>query len=515
MKYSVLLIDDEPSALEGMLLWINWEEIGFKVCGTSSNGQEGLQLIKQLEPDLVITDVNMPLMNGLEMVAAWRQEGGKEIKFAILSGYSEFEYAKTAIHLGINHYLMKPIFPEEATEELKEIYEELEKETRKHSLNQMASSEEVVSLIKGLLNEKEKKIAEEKASPLLTKLAEGRSHWNFCLVQTESTLNEKIREKTASIIAGKDSMFLIDLEVNLFGIVYACSADTREENEIVHVLTSLRESFLKSSVYIALGASETSLLQIANSYRTAKEALMHYFYSADYLGILSYQNILDSPFSYQYDHIQLMDDLIRPVNTLDLVGFKQAVDAASRSFREMRIAPEVVKKIVIHIMYKILEFTTEAREVQMSSSLTQIRIPEMRDSMITLNQLINNLLSCGETIIELLQKEQNQRSQGIVQEINNYIEEHYREGLTIKKLSEIFFMHPVYLGQLLMKKNGINFNAQLHTLRIKEATRLLHENKLKNSEIAEEVGYSNYSQFLKQFEKRMNMSPNEYKQIKP
>lgn len=68
MKYKVLLIDDEPSALEGMLLWIDWQELGFEVCGTSSNGREGLQQMKELEPDLVITDVNMPLLNGLEMI---------------------------------------------------------------------------------------------------------------------------------------------------------------------------------------------------------------------------------------------------------------------------------------------------------------------------------------------------------------------------------------------------------------------------------------------------------------
>ncbi|MNC43927.1 putative response regulatory protein [compost metagenome] len=104
MTYKVLLIDDEPSALEGMLLWIDWRELGFEICGTCGNGQEGLRLIGELDPDLVITDVNMPLLNGLEMIGAWQQAGGREIKFVILSGYSEFEYAQTAIRYGINHY---------------------------------------------------------------------------------------------------------------------------------------------------------------------------------------------------------------------------------------------------------------------------------------------------------------------------------------------------------------------------------------------------------------------------
>jgi two-component system response regulator YesN len=154
MKFRVLLVDDEPSALEGMQMWIDWQELGFEVCGTCSNGKEGLQLIQQLTPDLVITDVNMPLMNGLEMIAAWQQKKDKEVKFAILSGYSEFEYAQTAIHYGINHYLLKPIIPEEAVEELQEIYQELKQQSEAQSLNQMASSVEIATLIKGVLHEK-------------------------------------------------------------------------------------------------------------------------------------------------------------------------------------------------------------------------------------------------------------------------------------------------------------------------------------------------------------------------
>lgn len=209
MKYKVLLIDDEPSALEGMQLWIDWQALGFEVCGTSSNGKEGLQLIKQLLPDLVITDVNMPLMNGLEMVSAWQQEETKPIKFAILSGYSEFEYAKTAIRYGINHYLMKPLFEEEASEELKEIYRELEQETQKRSLNQMANSEEVVSLLKSILNEK----AEDKSDfTVLTRLSEGKSLWNICLLQTDPAMYTEIREKAVALLTNTESMFLIDLE---------------------------------------------------------------------------------------------------------------------------------------------------------------------------------------------------------------------------------------------------------------------------------------------------------------
>ncbi|ASA26094.1 response regulator transcription factor [Paenibacillus donghaensis] len=509
MKYRVLLIDDEPSALEGMLLWINWEELGFEVCGTSSNGREGLELIRKLQPDLVITDVNMPLMNGLEMIAAWQQEGSRETKFAIVSGYSEFEYAQTAIRYGISYYLLKPIFPEEAAEELMEIYQELEQETRNRNLNQIASSEEIVTLIKGLLHDKP---ADQADLEVLSRLSAGKSYWNFCLMQTEPAIYAELRERTASMLIDGAPMFLIDLEANVFGIVYGTHSD--EEDEISYVITSQQRDYSKQQVHIALGGRVTSLLRIMSCYQTAKETILHYFYGSEYSGFLSYKNLQNKPFSYHYDQMELMDAMIRSINTLDKSGFSQAVDSAAGSFREMYIAPETVKKIVIHIMYKIIAFTPEGSRGQGSSVVSEIRIPEILDSMISFEGLMNHLLFCGEAIIDIQLNEQNQKSRGIVQEINQYIQEHYRESLTIKQLSEIFFLHPVYLGQLLSKKNGLHFNELLHNLRIEEAARLLRENKLRSAQVAEKVGYSNYSQFLKQFEKKMSMSPNEYRQAK-
>ncbi|MNE71728.1 TCP pilus virulence regulatory protein [compost metagenome] len=127
---------------------------------------------------------------------------------------------------------------------------------------------------------------------------------------------------------------------------------------------------------------------------------------------------------------------------------------------------------------------------------------------------MNHLLAAAETGIGLLLQERDRRSHDVVRDINLYIREHYRESLTIQRLAEIFYLHPVYLGQLLIKKNGMGFNELLHNLRIEEAVKLLEEPGLKLSEIAEKAGYANYGQFLKQFERKMHLSPNEYRQAK-
>ncbi|WP_405104320.1 response regulator [Paenibacillus sp. FSL K6-1217] len=514
MKYKVLLIDDEPSALEGMEMWIDWQELGFELCGTCGNGREGLKLMKQLQPDLVITDIHMPLMNGLEMIGEWRQEETDSIKFVILSGYSEFEYARTAISYGINHYLLKPVFPEEATEELREIRLELEQEANRRRIHETASGEEAATLIKGLLYGK-------KGDPELMEWLETlpgfreSASWNVCLIQTLPELYTEVRSRTVSLLAGYKALVTTDLEAGLLGIVYGVPAGSGEDGGIAEALDTLLREYGGGNVHIALGTPEDSLLSIEDSYNRAQETLLHFFYEPDRAGVLAYDGVQDKPFSYHYDHIGLMDALLDCVNLLDADGYRKALAAAARSFREQQVAPEVVRKFVIHLMYRIFALAPGAESAgEGSGAASGLEVSEIQQAMTPLSGLLSRLLSCGGKAIDLLVQEQNSKSHGIVREINQYIGEHYQESLSIQKLAEIFFLHPVYLGQLLIKKNGMTFNEQLHHLRIQAAAELLRGSRLKLSEIAERVGYANYGQFLKRFEKEMHMGPNEYRHAK-
>ena len=192
MPFKVLLIDDEPGALEGLALWIDWERLGFSVCGTAGNGVEGLKMIHGLAPDLVITDVNMPLMDGLHMIETWQEHHRDSgVKFAIMSGYSEFEYARKALRHGIHHYMLKPIIAEEAEEELGKIHTELMQEHRRLSLSAIAKREEDASLIMQTLLE-----MPLRASRLsrLQVLSSAHQEWNVCLIQAESALFPDVRK---------------------------------------------------------------------------------------------------------------------------------------------------------------------------------------------------------------------------------------------------------------------------------------------------------------------------------
>ena len=149
-------------------------------------------MIHGLAPDLVITDVNMPLMDGLHMIETWQEHHRDSgVKFAIMSGYSEFEYARKALRHGIHHYMLKPIIAEEAEEELGKIHTELMQEHRRLSLSAIAKREEDASLIMQTLLE-----MPLRASRLsrLQVLSSAHQEWNVCLIQAESALFPDVRK---------------------------------------------------------------------------------------------------------------------------------------------------------------------------------------------------------------------------------------------------------------------------------------------------------------------------------
>jgi len=109
----VLIVDDEPWVLEGLRTMIDWGRYGFEVCGEAQNGVDAMRLIQEYKPHLVLTDINMPVINGLELIAKLNEIMATPPKFVVLTGYDDFKYARTALRHRVNEYLLKPIDDEE------------------------------------------------------------------------------------------------------------------------------------------------------------------------------------------------------------------------------------------------------------------------------------------------------------------------------------------------------------------------------------------------------------------
>lgn len=128
--YKVLLVDDEYMIVRGLQKLIPWEEPGFEIVGTAGNGQEALEFVKRQKVDIVITDVTMPILSGIDFLKQSQKES-IFFRFIVLSGYQEFEYVKESIQMGAENYLIKPINKEELMETLKKCIKEFEEEKLK------------------------------------------------------------------------------------------------------------------------------------------------------------------------------------------------------------------------------------------------------------------------------------------------------------------------------------------------------------------------------------------------
>ena len=125
--YRIILVDDEEEVRKSMIKKLDWEAAGFQVVGDAENGQEALEMIEQLEPDVLMTDIRMPYMDGLELVRRIRQKY-PSMKVLIFSGFDDFEYAQQAITLNVTEYILKPVNVEELTEILSRVKIKLDQE---------------------------------------------------------------------------------------------------------------------------------------------------------------------------------------------------------------------------------------------------------------------------------------------------------------------------------------------------------------------------------------------------
>ncbi|WP_020427243.1 response regulator, partial [Paenibacillus riograndensis] len=258
--YKVVLADDETFALEGLRTLTDWEELGFEVCGACENGEEALAAIIRSSPDLVITDIRMPEIDGLELIRRVRSLDMEQPIFIVLSGYGEFEYARTAIRYGVRHYLLKPVVDAEWDKVLTDITDELELRLKQTMQQSMLASRllplAIARMLEGHWAEPDEETAEQ-----MDRLDEEAAGWTYVHVEGHSSnITELCRE-----LAGPAGAMFIDLPGDQAGLVVESSSPAAGLAEELYA--RLTRSGVKGSV--SIGPSVRSLRELPVSYREA------------------------------------------------------------------------------------------------------------------------------------------------------------------------------------------------------------------------------------------------------
>jgi two-component system, response regulator YesN len=523
--YKVLLVDDEPMALEGLKYVVDWKKLGFSICGNCFNGKEAIEFIDKDEPDVIITDIKMPFMDGLDLIRYAKEQGKDNIKFIVVSGYCEFEYAKKAMQYDVRFYFQKPILQEEIYEIIVEAKKQLEETCRHRECSKMDQK----ALLEGVLNNILWGSDSKSAYEYLKTFWDEDSllmDWNCIVVELEAPngLDIKGEFKNTSLevkkvineaIYDSSDTFILEQGSNTFIILVSLKKEESQKGKINFMAEKLYQSIdsvILSGFTIGIGENVVGINAVKHSYTTAVASLAYRFYKG-LRCMVFYNEIKEKTFNFQFNEFFMSNKVIEAVEELDNNKIKNIIDTTFEYFRNHSIDPNIVKMFTSNMICKISNLTYQPKN-KANRFIDNHTIREFKDHERTMEELKTYFQGLCIGYCDYLKKMRCDNSENNISRIDEFIKKNYKRNITIQELAESVYLHPAYLGQLFVRKFGIGFNEYVHEMRIEEAKRLMKITNLKNHEIAEGLGYCNYNSFLHQFLKSTGMKPTEFRNSK-
>ncbi len=462
----VLIVDDENIIREGLKYLIDWEEYGFSVVATASNGKEGLAAIEAHHPDLVITDIKMPEQTGLEMVETAKERFDYPFYSIILSGYSEFEYAQQAVSLGFTSYLLKPVDEEELIAVLKTIQEETAKVDEDY-------------LKKSLFN---KIFGTDKT---------GLTDYQFINC---SRFENAIPVSVLEALEPLPVKYFVLTNLSKYYLILLTTAPLNPE---VYQFTNI---YANQGKVISTGwvTAEQDLTVIPKQLNDLSEAAF----------IFPNQLILPDKITKMSPEMTIsvtLDDLVsKIISTSDL---STAVLNYGRGLcANYYLKDDLVWKIR-HDYAIIIKKITE--KLQKPIAVAETLFGEKARQVDSYPELMALFKEELDALSRLIAEEFNNID--IIDQLIYYVDRHYEEDLTLKEIADHFGYNSAYLGKKFKRKMDESFLNYLEKVRMEKATDLLKESGLMVYEIADKVGYNNIDYFYKKFKHFYHISPNEYR----
>ena len=523
--YKVLLVDDEPMALEGLKYVVDWQKLGFTVCGTCWNGKEAADVIDKYEPDVIITDIKMPVMDGLDLTRYAFEHGKQNIKFIVVSGYGEFEYARKAMKYGVRFYLQKPILQDE----IYEIIIELKKQLDEMCRDKESAKMDQTALLNGVLDNILKGSDSKRAFEYLKLFLDEDTlmmDWNCIVIELESpsqldikgefkNIRFKVMEAIDEAIKSNSKTFVIDHSSNTFIILVSLKNEEPQNSKLNYMAKRIYQSLVcvvSSGFTIGIGENVVGINAVRHSYTTAVASLDYRFYRGlDCL--IFYNEIKGKTFNFEFNDVFMASKVLEAVEELDSNEIKKIINTTFEYFKIHNIDPDIVVMFTSNMRCKINNLIYQSDD-SAKECIDNHTIREFKDHERTVDELKKFFevfcISCCEYIKNICYK----NCETTVLKIEAFIKENYKGKITIRELADNVYMHPTYLGQFFIRKFGMGFNEYIHEMRMEEAKRLMNKTDLNNCEIADGLGYCNYNSFLQQFEKYTCMKPTEFRKLR-
>ncbi|HHY83317.1 MAG TPA: response regulator [Clostridiales bacterium] len=504
----VLIVDDESATREGLRDLLPWKDLGIGSVYTASDGIEALELAAQVKPDIIITDIRMPRMDGIKYIQNIKAMS-LDSRIIFMSAYSDKDYLMSAIKFNATSYVEKPISLEEMTSAIKTAVESLNKQRK--SMELLCSSV-ALSLTEPdiSLSDITNSINSLKPDFLLSN--------NFCtmIIRTIMPMDE-IKKQACNM---SDYTGIFD---DIFSATFSAKMDEKEmvvhvsdkniTNEVelkksVHrVMLKINQYFnLQDGVFIAVGRCVTGIADIWRSYKTAVEASALFFYTGYGSAVFYDYRTGYETFS---DENNYKDTIERCLRFDDKQGTISALERLYIQLKQLQCNDiNSVRNIFFNIAMMIAAMSVE-RLIPAGDENSRDFIWKSIAERETLDDIYTYLVQKVDTFFTYVNYTNARKP---IYSIIMYIEKNYsRKSIPIQEIADSVHLTPAYICNAFKKETGKTIVQYLNDYRIEKAKELLKSNGIKLADIADQVGFGDVNYFIKVFKKTTNITPSEYR----
>lgn len=522
----VLIADDEIKVGQLVKRLIQWDRLGLTCIGLVTDGQTAYEKILSESPDIVITDIRMPVLTGLEMIQKASEQGVK-CHFIVVSGYKYFDYAQKALKYGVEDYLLKPIDEDELNRQLQKIVtEEEQREDKQQQVDQIEKKLEDSKylrhkeFLRQILSQKQENIdaantefglqLENKCFRGLTfkldrdiDVAENTQQMQFVLRKIMQKAEDAFSACTIDLIAAVQSNHSVQVLLNYF--------QTEQENidnritDFFNELSDYLENFQHYRITVGVSSEVESFEQISTAIEMSKEAAASRLFKGNGRRIEYCQepHTLFSPKDFQNEY----EEFAKAVETMQPDACQYQIHKCFRLASDKALFASEFYAMGLWLLrstYDILEIA-DTFDVDVQQ--------EVLENLSTVADLRDYVIRQVQQLIKESRSERENRERKPVLEAIAYMKEHFTEKITLEDVAATIGFNTNYFSELFKKETGENFSNYLLGIRMEKAKQMLRDTKIPVYEIGESVGYKDAKYFSQQFMKVVGVKPAEYRKL--
>lgn len=477
-----ILVDDEYMILRGLQKLIDWQELGFDIVSTFQDPNQALQFVRQTHPQLLITDMNMPEIDGPDFIAQVRS-AQPDIAIIVLSGYGDFEYVRAGLQNGALDYLRKPVDPDELTAALTKARKELSGVAKRREESALAQQQQLQHVLVTATGYQNTEIMQDLGLQSPDEHVELRV---VAILNPDRKLLEAFLARSPAVVGyfweQQDAILLL----------------SGTWPNVRHWLSTMPAGIGPTRRPVVISPPVMAPAELHRQYTAVLHAgqIAYFYQAADGLVVIP-QTAAAPP--------------KLPIPALDWVADQLATMDLNQMEDEMLTLYEQITKQQVSVAY--------ARQLGLVflmalNSRTHHALPHYEEYVSQINNAdtVSGLTKTLGAAILTAKTVQNTNYSASVQQVVDIIQHHYHEPVQITDIADELHLNAVYLGQLFKKETGQTFSQYLADWRINRAKSLLRQGGLDIGLIAEEVGYQNNGYFYKVFKKQVGVSPRVYRE---